>query len=156
MAVGSEIILENIPNKKYPGENDDALINGMGGSLNYEDISWQGFEADDLIATIDLGEITTINSVQVRFLQSQVFWIFLPRQLVIEHSIDGNNFELIYENNPNNDFSFEQKIFSYVANISSLRSRYIRVKGYNLGQCPDYHPGSGAPSWIFSDEIIIN
>ena len=156
MAVGSKIILENIPNKKYPGENDNALINGMGGSLNYQDLSWQGFEADDLIATIDMGAIRTINSVQVRFLQSQVFWIFLPRHLVIEHSIDGNNFELIYENNPNNDFSFEQKIFSYVANIDSLRSRYIRVKGYNLGKCPDYHPGSGAPSWIFSDEIIIN
>ena len=42
------------------------------------------------------------------------------------------------------------------ANLGPLESRFIRVKGYNIDQCPDYHPGAGGPSWIFSDEIIIN
>ena len=156
MAVGSSLTLENSPNKKYKGESDRALINGMGGTINYQDASWQGFEAEDLIAIIDLGSAKTINSVEVRFLQSQVFWIFLPYHVQIEHSADGKNFELIYEDYPSNDFSFEQKIISYKANIDPLESRFIRVKGYNIDQCPDYHPGAGGPSWIFSDEIIIN
>ena len=156
MAVGSGITLENPPNKKYKGESDRALINGMGGTLNYQDQSWQGFEAEDLVAIIDLGSAKSINSVEVRFLQSQVFWIFLPYHIQIEHSSDGNNFELIYEDYPSNDFSFEQKIISYKANIDPLVSRFIRVKGYNIDKCPDYHPGAGGPSWIFSDEIIIN
>ncbi len=156
MAVGSGITLENPPNKKYKGESDYALINGMGGTINYQDESWQGFEAEDLVAIIDLGSAKAINSVEVRFLQSQVFWIFLPYHIQIEHSIDGNNFELIYEDYPSNDFSFEQKIISYKANLDPLKSRFIRVKGYNIDECPDYHPGAGGPSWIFSDEIIIN
>ena len=156
MAVGSSLTLENPPNKKYKGESSHALINGMGGTINYQDKSWQGFEAEDLIAIIDLGSAKTINSVEVRFLQSQVFWIFLPYHIQIEHSYDGKNFELIYEDFPNNDFSFEQKIISYKANLDPLKSRFIRVKGYNIDQCPDYHPGAGGPSWIFSDEIIIN
>ena len=156
MAVGSGITLENPPNKKYKGESDHALINGMGGTINYQDESWQGFEAEDLVAIIDLGSAKAINSVEVRFLQSQVFWIFLPYHIQIEHSIDGNNFELIYEDYPSNDFSFEQKIISYKANLDPLKSRFIRVKGYNIDECPDYHPGAGGPSWIFSDEIIIN
>ena len=156
MAVGSSLTLENPPNKKYKGESDRALINGMGGTLNYQDQSWQGFEAEDLVAIIDLGSAKSINSVEVRFLQSQVFWIFLPYHIQIEHSADGNNFELIYEDYPSNDFSFEQKIISYKANIDPLVSRFIRVKGYNIDKCPDYHPGAGGPSWIFSDEIIIN
>ena len=156
MAVGSGITLENPPNKKYKGESDRALINGMGGTINYQDESWQGFEADDLVAIIDLGSAKAINSVEVRFLQSQVFWIFLPYHIQIEHSIDGNHFELIYEDYPSNDFSFEQKIISYKANFDPLKSRFIRVKGYNIDECPDYHPGAGGPSWIFSDEIVIN
>ena len=156
MAVGSGITLENPPNKKYKGESDRALINGMGGTINYQDESWQGFEADDLVAIIDLGSARAINSVEVRFLQSQVFWIFLPYHIQIEHSIDGNHFELIYEDYPSNDFSFEQKIISYKANFDPLKSRFIRVKGYNIDECPDYHPGAGGPSWIFSDEIVIN
>ena len=156
MAVGSGITLENPPNKKYKGEGDRALINGMGGTINYQDESWQGFEAEDLVAIIDLGSAKAINSVEVRFLQSQVFWIFLPYHIQIEHSIDGNHFELIYEDYPSNDFSFEQKIISYKANLDPLKSRFIRVKGYNIDECPDYHPGAGGPSWIFSDEIVIN
>jgi len=156
MAVGSGITLENPPNKKYKGESDRALINGMGGTINYQDESWQGFEAEDLVAIIDLGSAKAINSVEVRFLQSQVFWIFLPYHIQIEHSIDGNHFELIYEDYPSNDFSFEQKIISYKANFDPLKSRFIRVKGYNIDECPDYHPGAGGPSWIFSDEIVIN
>ena len=156
MAVGSGITLENPPNKKYKGEGDRALINGMGGTINYQDESWQGFEADDLVAIIDLGSARAINSVEVRFLQSQVFWIFLPYHIQIEHSIDGNHFELIYEDYPSNDFSFEQKIISYKANFDPLKSRFIKVKGYNIDECPDYHPGAGGPSWIFSDEIVIN
>ena len=75
---------------------------------------------------------------------------------MIEHSNDGKNFEIIYEDFPNNDFSFEQKIISYKTNLDPLESRFIRVKGYNIDRCPDYHPGAGGPSWIFSDEIIIN
>ena len=156
MAVGSGITLENPPNKKYKGEGDRALINGMGGTINYQDESWQGFEAEDLVAIIDLGSARAINSVEVRFLQSQVFWIFLPYHIQIEHSIDGNHFELIYEDYPSNDFSFEQKIISYKANFDPLKSRFIKVKGYNIDECPDYHPGAGGPSWIFSDEIVIN
>jgi len=156
MAVGSGITLENPPNKKYKGEGDRALINGMGGTINYQDESWQGFEAEDLVAIIDLGSAKAINSVEVRFLQSQVFWIFLPYHIQIEHSIDGNHFELIYEDYPSNDFSFEQKIISYKANFDPLKSRFIKVKGYNIDECPDYHPGAGGPSWIFSDEIVIN
>ena len=156
MAIGSSLTLENPPNKRYKGESSHALINGMGGTINYQDKSWQGFEAADLIAIIDLGSAKTINAVEVRFLQSQVFWIFLPYHIQIEHSYDGKNFELIYEDFPNNDFSFEQKIISYKANLDLLQSRFIRVKGYNIDQCPDYHPGAGGPAWIFSDEIIIN
>ena len=155
-AVGKSIIMENYANKKYPGESKDALINGLGASINYRDPSWQGFEAEDLIATIDLGSITKINSVNVRFLQDQVVWIFLPKKVEIEHSLDGDNFDMLYESYQDNDFSFDQNIYNYLVEPKGIESRYIRIKGYNLDQCPDYHPGAGRPCWLFTDEIIIN
>ena len=94
--------------------------------------------------------------MKTRFLQSQVFWIFLPKKIEIEHSIDGENFELMYEAYPKNDFSFVQDIFTYGVNPKNIKTRYIKVKATNINECPEYHPGSGGPSWIFSDEIIIN
>ena len=155
-AVGKSILMKNYANKKYPGESKDALINGLGASINYRDPSWQGFEAEDLIATIDLGSITKINSVNVRFLQDQVVWIFLPKKVEIEHSLDGDNFDMLYESYQDNDFSFDQNIYNYLVEPKGIESRYIRIKGYNLDQCPDYHPGAGRPCWLFTDEIIIN
>ena len=155
-AIGKKLNLANKPNDKYPGESYESLINGLAGTVNYTDPSWQGFEAEDLIATIDLGTLTEISEIKARFLQSQVFWIFLPKKIEIEHSIDGKNFELLYESYPNNDFNFEQNIFTYTVQTEKIRSRYVRIKAENIKKCPEYHPGAGGPSWIFSDEIIIN
>ena len=155
-AVGKKLNLANKPNDKYPGESYESLINGLAGTVNYTDPSWQGFEAEDLIATIDLGTLTEISEIKARFLQSQVFWIFLPKKIEIEHSIDGKNFELLHESYPNNDFNFEQNIFTYTVQTEKIRSRYVRIKAENIKKCPEYHPGAGGPSWIFSDEIIIN
>ena len=155
-AVGKKLNLINKPNDKYPGESYESLINGLAGTVNYTDPSWQGFEAEDLIATIDLGTLTEISEIKARFLQSQVFWIFLPKKIEIEHSIDGKNFELLHESYPNNDFNFEQNIFTYTVQTEKIRSRYVRIKAENIKKCPEYHPGAGGPSWIFSDEIIIN
>jgi len=155
-AIAKKIMLVNNAHKKYSGENVNALVNGVGGTLNFRDVSWQGFEAEDMVATIDLGQIQKVNSIEARFLQDQVVWIFLPQKVEIEHSLDGQHFESIYEYYPNNDFSLKQDIFHYKAMPENLKTRYIRVNGMNLNTCPDYHPGAGGPSWVFTDEIVIN
>lgn len=155
-AIAKKITLVNNAHEKYSGENVNALVNGVGGTLNFRDVSWQGFEAEDMVATIDLGQIQKVNSIEARFLQDQVVWIFLPQKVEIEHSLDGQHFESIYEYYPNNDFSLKQDIFHYKAMPENLKTRYIRVNGMNLNTCPDYHPGAGRPSWAFTDEIVIN
>ena len=155
IAMGSSLALENNPHSNYPGENINALVNGIGGTINYRDPSWQGYEAEDLIATVDLGEVRNINSVKVRFLQDQVVWIFLPKKVQIEHSVDGKKYEIIHESYPDNSFSYDQDIFEYSAELYNKKSRYIRVKGLNIDKCPEYHPGAGGASWVFADEIIV-
>ena len=155
-AIEKKLTLVNNAHKKYSGESIDALVNGLGGTTNFRDASWQGFEAEEVVATIDLGKVQKVKSIEARFLQDQVVWIFLPQKVEIEHSIDGHNFESLYEYYPNNEFSFIQKIFEYKAEPKDLESRFIRVKGLNLNKCPDYHPGAGRPCWVFSDEILIN
>ena len=48
------------------------------------------------------------------------------------------------------------KIFSNTAShLNNIKSRYVRVKGLNINECPEFHPGAGGPSWVFADEIII-
>ena len=51
---------------------------------------------------------------------------------------------------------FEQKIFKYSIRPLNVESRFIRLRANNINKCPEYHPGSGGKSWLFTDEIVIN
>ena len=147
--------LKTSADSRYPGESADALVNGSLGNNNYRDLRWQGFQATDLVAMIDLSEMQKVELVEVGFLQDQVGWIFLPQKVEISHSLDGVTFETIYEAYPNNEFSLIQDIYRYQVNPANLETRYIQVKGINLNKCPDYHPGAGGKCWVFADEIVV-
>ena len=117
--------------------------------------SWQGFLGKDFFATIDLGDIRSINSVSATFLQKPDSWIWLPKSVSFELSTDGKNFSKIKSYNHNISLKeydpaivdFEQEILNPI--------RYIRVRAKNMGSCPSWHPGSGNDSWVFIDEITI-
>jgi|TARA_Y100000294_G_scaffold158088_1_gene160134 hypothetical protein len=81
---------------------------------------------------------------------------FPTEKIEISHSIDGRNFNSLFEEYPNNKFSLIQDIFKYEVKLENLETRYIRVNGENIKNCPEYHPGVGAPCWIFTDEIVVN
>ena len=74
---------------------------------------------------------------------------------LLQFLVDGESFELLHEFFPSNDFSFTQDIFEFNHSMDEIASRYVRVRGYNINSCPNYHPGAGKPSWIFADEIIV-
>ena len=71
-AIEKKLTLVNNAHKKYSGESIDALVNGLGGTTNFRDASWQGFEAEEVVATIDLGKVQKVKSIEARFLQDQV------------------------------------------------------------------------------------
>ena len=73
----------------------------------------------------------------------------------IKQSVDKINFKLAYEFYPDHSFSYDQDIFEYSVTLKNIKSRYVRVKGENINECPDFHPGAGGVSWVFVDEIII-
>ena len=77
------------------------------------------------------------------------------KKIEILHSSDGINYDMLYEVQPDNSFNYNQKIFKYIVKPEGIKSRYIKLKASNIGQCPEYHPGSGGKAWIFTDEIII-
>jgi hypothetical protein len=77
LAVGKQINFETLPDARYPGGGPDALIDGFTASTNYQ-FGWQGWYGKDMVATIDLGEATWVETLSIGFLQDQQSWIFLP------------------------------------------------------------------------------
>jgi hexosaminidase len=141
----------------YPGSGNTSLTNGVFGTYNFRDGNWQGFEGNDMIATINFEEIKEFTKVSTGFLQSTPSWIFFPTECDFLISEDGLNFVSIGKRNATeSQKNTELQIRRYEINsTSTIKAKYIRIAAKNVGVCPDWHPGAGGKTWIFADEIIL-
>ncbi len=140
---------------KYAASGGDALTDGILGGESY-DADWQGFERDDLDATLDLGTITSIDSIRTGFIQDQRVWIFFPVDVEFSVSTDGKRFvPLAPLERAEQSYRGELVRRDYVYRGSPCQARYVRVHAKNLGICPPGHPGAGGKAWLFADEIVV-
>jgi hypothetical protein len=132
-----------------------ALIDGIQGADDFRTGEWQGYHGVDLNATIDLGEIISLEEIGVHFLQDQRSWIFMPTEVVFEVSRNGRFFKPIKTFRPSTLPQTEEVMLETFNINTDVEARYVRVIGKNRGVCPDWHLGAGGKAWVFADEIII-
>jgi len=158
--IGAEVSHKNPYIKKYSGGNPNALTDGK---ISIDDLSqsenrkiWQGFEGEDMIATIDLKKLISIQSISVGFLQDINAWIFAPEWVEFSVSNDNQSFISMEKiNNPIKTNSTKEERVKYAVEIDNSNVRYIRVHAKNIGICPEWHIGAGHKCWLFADEIIV-
>jgi hypothetical protein len=143
--------------QSYAAGGDDALTNGCYGTENFRDGNWQGFEGEDMVATLDFGNIIEISKVSAGFLQSISSWIFFPIETEYLISDDGINFTSIGKVNASvSPKNVELQIKRYEISLPvKTKLRFIKIAAKNIGVCPDWHPAAGGKAWIFSDEITV-
>jgi len=118
--------------------------------------SWHGFEANDLVATIDLGKSMSIHKLSIGCLQQYGSWIFLPSDVVFEVSTDGVNFTKMSVVKNDMDVNSRENIMKeFSANVNADNVRYVRVTAHSVRTCPKGHPGEGKNAWLFADEIVV-
>jgi putative alpha-1,2-mannosidase len=144
-------------NRQYTGGGEQGLIDGIRGTTNFASGEWQGYQAQDFVAVIDLQREMEIKSVGGGFLQVARSWIWMPTKIEFEVSNDNVNFTKIAELKTDvAPEDMEHKIRDYKTRISTpVRARYLRVKAANFGKIPAWHPGAGSDAFIFVDEIFI-
>jgi len=154
--LGSKVEYNSTPSQRYPGTGDKTLVDGIKGSENHSDGLWQGFAGYDLDVRIDLGSIKDVNSVAATFFQRWRSWIFLPEQMEVSLSEDGNTYAApqLYKNTIPADKD-GRIIEEYRLNFDRQKTRFIRLKAKNIGVCPAWHSGAGDKAWLFVDEIVI-
>ncbi len=142
--------------RQYTGGGDEGLIDGIRGTVNFASGEWQGYQGQDLVATVDLQRETEIKKVGGGFLQVARSWIWMPTHIEFEVSSDNVNFTKVADIKTDIAVDdMDSKMRDYVQTISPVKARYVRVHAYNLGKIPAWHPGAGGNAYIFIDEIII-
>jgi hexosaminidase len=154
--MGKEVTLAEQFSPKYAAGGPAGLVDGLSGSKGHGDGNWQGYNGNDLNATVDLGDVTEINSISARFLQNTGSWIFMPKAVEFFVSENGVDFKSIKKVNSTVSPDKDGAIIQTFQADASLKTRYVKVIGTNLGVCPEGHPGAGGNAWLFVDEIAID
>ena len=156
MPEGRSVKIKFPYSSQYAAGGDHGLIDMLRGGDNFRTGFWHGYHGVDLDAIIDLGSKQKISSISAGFLQDQRSWIFMPEFVEVHISEDGQDYQSIGTVRnavPQNEEGAITKDFQF--RPPAVDIRYIRVYAKNIGVCPEWHPGSGNPAWIFVDEIMI-
>ncbi|MEN8116571.1 MAG: family 20 glycosylhydrolase [Bacteroidota bacterium] len=153
-AIACSVSQKNESSKYYPTP-EYALVDGIRGLVNHGDGNWKAFNGNDMVATIDFGEVKSFSNVKVGFLQKAGAWIFYPTGITVEVSTDGNKFKTLGKAKNKVNAMEPGNLLQDLKVKKKSKARYIRVTATNLGTCPKGHAGEGKPAWMFVDEIIV-
>jgi hexosaminidase len=153
-ATGKKATITKAANEKYAGQGGAfSLVNGIWSAkgLSYPD--WLGWIGDDMDATIDLGAITSFDSVCVHTLDQNGSWVYLPQYVEVSISSDGKNFKPVGQSNA---FVREVGTMGWITvSVPNQKARYIKVFMKNYGSIPEGKPGGGNKAWLFADEVQV-
>ena len=152
------VTVKNKYANQYNGGGANALIDGIVGADDFRTGTWQGYGNVDLVATVDLGKVKTLNSTNISFLEDQKSWIFLPTNVSCYISNDNKNFTRVSSQKLNATKPADHASSKNVAfNLNGKKARYVKIVAKKLGVLPKWHLGysHNGRSWLFADEIEI-
>jgi hypothetical protein len=142
--------------EKYRAGGDFGLIDGDVGTEAYADGKWQGFEGNDLEVIIDLGQVKSVDSISLNFLEDTKAWIFHPAEVKISASPDGKKYDQQFHASFTTPTAHTEKQIKRIQSATKNQPiQFIRIQAKNVGTCPVWHDGTGGKAWIFIDEVSI-
>ncbi|MCZ8297860.1 MAG: GH92 family glycosyl hydrolase [Flavobacterium sp.] len=152
------IAINSTYNPQYHAGGPEGLLDGIHGTTNWRKGDWQGCQAQDFEAVVDLKETKSISTCKTFCLQDTRSWIVMPTQVAYYSSLDGVNFTLLGTLTHTVDpQDYENSIHDFALQLPKpIKARYLKVKAINFGKLPEWHIGAGGDAFIFVDEIEIN
>lgn len=153
---GRSIQLESTYNPQYSAGGNEGIIDYLRGPVDFRTGYWQGYQAQDFIAIVDLGKETNVSYLAMGCLQDARSWIWMPVFVEFSCSKDGKKWTALGRvENPVKDTDMIAQIYDFSIKTDPVVTRYIKVFAKNYGTIPQWHPGAGGQAFIFTDEIII-
>lgn len=146
------------PAPQYTENGPEGMVDRIFGTPNYRIGGWQGWQSD-MVAVVEMEKEQTIRSVGVDCLENMRSWIFFPKSVSVEYSMDGRSWKPFGEVK-NTGFAAmhtrqeECNTFTFAVK-GSAHAKYVKVRAQNYGPLPDWHVSAGEQAWIFVDEIVI-
>ena len=126
---------------QYTAGGDSALVDGLRGGWTYGDKRWQGFLNTDMDITVDLGEMKEISSIAAEFMQLSGPYVWLPREVIISISEDGNTFTEQARLHTDVPTTEDRLVFRTYEWDGKASARYVRYQALSNGRSEERRVG---------------
>lgn len=151
-ATNKKVSLKTPPSNQYKTGGSFTLVNGIVAKQHRINEEWLGWNGEDMEAIVDLENETEISKIKIGFLNEELNWIYLPKEVEFLVSNDGVSFKNIgvfnFKDFNNGRFAFLE--------FEKSKVKFVKIKVKNYGKILSGKPGAGENAWLFCDEIIIN
>ncbi|MBE0648183.1 MAG: DUF4838 domain-containing protein [Bacteroidales bacterium] len=143
LAFRNKVTASPLPAAKYSNGDLAILTNGVFGANDFK-AHWLGWEGENFTLDLDLGQVQTVDTLQISTLWDQKSWIFHPASITCLVSEDGTNFREIGEQTVEGDQRTEPVTRTF---LFTLLASGIRDTGYGIHLTPNPSPqGEGSKS----------
>ena len=154
-AMGSKVVGNCKPHKKYTFNYPENLTDGIRGLNNFNSGEWTGVAGEPFDVVVEM-DGSRYSSVTVGTLVAKPDWIFNPVSISISVSKNDMDYQTVaQETYPVDGPDAPNGIRDYRINIPETDSKYIRVKVQPVEALPEWHGGKGRRGYIFIDEITV-
>jgi len=155
--ISAGVTCETPLDSQYAWRGTASLINNRRGDPTRNDaFEWRGVSGKDLCLTVDLGKTVSVSRVTIGFLHQTGAAAFLPTRVDLAVSTDGNAFRNA-GHVTGTSLQREPRPFvkDYSVSPKNATGRFLRITAKNPGPVPDWHKAAGTPTFLLTDEIII-
>ncbi len=157
-AIDATVSYESECNEWYTAGGEHALVDGKLGTFDFRDGNWQGFWGNDAKVKLSFEEVQRSKEVRVNAYQYNNSWIFIPTQIELMYSKDGNSWNSFGPTIPSNVDPKKRGKFIHefiILSNEEVEFKYLKLQVKNLGKVPEWHEAAGSDAWIFMDEIQV-
>lgn len=154
-----QLELKSNYSNQYAASGKDALIDGLLGGNEFRTGDYQGYYDQDVVAIISFQTPLALSEVGFSYIQDHKSWIFAPSAIKVEGSIDGMNYVTLAQQElppakPTDKNPIRNQVILELDHDKHLKFKYLRYTLSNPGKLPEWHLGTGNPTWLFIDELL--
>lgn len=143
------------PDQRYP--KSSKLFDFEEGTDNFRDGKWTGFNGNDLVTELDLGEELSVENVSVNCLENFKDYILFPKKILV-YSTDrkGAKYKKLGELKiKSHGVGSIGVIKRFTLKFPETKAQFLKIVVENSRILPPSHAAAGEKSWMFVDEITV-
>lgn len=152
--------LQSRPYYLFPARMELSLMDLESGGGNHADGRWQGYLQSSLAAALYFDKPTTVDTLMLSVLQNYAgvtyMPVYPPEHIEVWGGKDSANVRLLAKVAPDlmkHEHLTRRRLIHCPVKASNVQ--YLKLVAKPYEHIPDGYPGSGAPAWLFVDEIIL-